>query len=232
MWHSVTWANGNNRTVSTPCGTDSYDSALKHTGGGASVCTIFGDGIMRVTEGGRISIHRNVRNCEATVYLRYPTSSEGIIHLQPKTEHYCLGSGDGPGSTQDHDLFGGYILYIDNMDQALYWKKERSHNVGYTPRLGQVSQSMSANTWIGYKAICYNVGNTVRLETWVDTTGGASGGTWTKKLTLTDNGSWSIGGSTDPAETGEMREGAIRMDNPANSYWECKWMSFREILPP
>ncbi len=224
MWHSVNWNNGINRNVPGDCGVDPHDSALHHTDNDGSVCNINGAGVMRVSQSGRISIHRTVRNCEATVYLKYPTAMQGNVHFQPKTEHYCLGG---------NDLFGGYILYIDEANQAIYWKKEQSHNIGYTSRLGEVSISWAANTWMGFKAICYNSGNNVILEAWIDTTGGANGGTWQKKITLTDTGNWSIGGQTYPPMRDECRQGAIRIDHQgSNSYFDCRWMSFREISPP
>ena len=188
---------------------------------------------MRLSHGGRVAIlgAPGFQDTEATVYARWPDAmnNNGIIHLQPKTEHYCLGPG---GTSDDNNKFGGYVLYIDTKDKALYWKKEQSHTIGYSARLAQVSAALNANTWYGFKAICYNQGSNVKLECWMDTTGGVNGGNWFKMNQTTDNGTWDIMGSTYPPSTGEMDEGAIRTDDQTTgSYFEYKWMSFREIIP-
>lgn len=52
--------------------------------------------------------------------------------------------------------------------------------------------TMPQNTWIGYKFVVMNSNNdtSVKLETWIDLTDGANGGTWTKINEFTDSGGW------------------------------------------
>jgi len=51
--------------------------------------------------------------------------------------------------------------------------------------------TMPKNTWIGYKLIAKDAGNgAVKLETWMDLTDGANGGSWSKVNEYTDNGGW------------------------------------------
>jgi hypothetical protein len=231
-WYSIPWANGRTRTITDGnCGSDPYDSTLKYRENSGSVATIDGNGVLRLSLGGRIAMLGTWQNVEATMYIRSPVAMavSGISHFQPKTEHYCLDCGTG----DNNDCFGGYVVYIDFSDEAIYFKKEQSHAIGYSARTAQQSTTLNADTWYGIKAIAYTVGTSVKLEVWKDNTGGVNGGTWTKVTEYTDTGSWVVQGNTYAARTGTVREFAIRTDDQGSgSYFDYKWVSCREIIPP
>lgn len=227
-WAAVLWSNGTSRTIgnTTNCETDPYDSRLSVTDVGNPKVTIDGAGIMKSgtitgTSGSpRVRVSEAWQNVESTVYLKTPSSTpDGHCQIRMKTDHWCPNS---------NTLFGGYIVFIDFDDQAVYFKKEKTHDVGYSARKNQVAATLNLNTWYGFKGVCYNVGGNVKLECWMDTTGGGSGGTWVKITEGTDDGTW-IGTQDQQTCFGS----AVRTDNNVvNGFIEYKRWTIREIVPP
>ncbi len=231
FWYSTTWGNGNARIVPIDCGTDPAAPELHHRSNSGSVCSIDGEGVMRLSTGGRVGIFGTWQNVEMTVYIKAPPAmaSFGISHLQPKTEHYCL---NATFTGDDNDLFGGYIVYVDYNDKAVYFKKEESHNIGYSPRVNQKPQSLVADQWYGFRMAAYTVGSYVKMECYVDETDGLNGGDWKLLTEWLDKGNELIDGVAYAPHTEVVREAAIRTDDQGTgSYFDYKWLTVREILP-
>jgi hypothetical protein len=241
-WSSTSWSNGENRILkydpnlgSQNCINDPYDNKLAVIMVGNPNITIDGNGIMKVAcmpdiaGGPRLAILGTWTNVEQTIYVRIPASAKLYTELQhrPKTDHYCVSSGD----------FGGYIHYVNLTENpiATYFKKERSHTIGYSARVGQVSlDSFPENAWIGIKSICYKLPNDyVKLETWIDMNGGVDGGNWVKRAEKIDDGTWSGAGGGLPIQTGSSGGSGLRINfGIPNIYVEYKWMTVREIQIP
>jgi hypothetical protein len=228
-WDSRLWNNANPRTVPVDCGADPNDSRLKHRSNSGSVFTIDGTGVGKITSGGRAPVMGTFQNVETTIYIKCPESgmSINLCHVMPKTEHFCISGGDD-------DNFGGYNLYVDYTDKAVYFKKEQSHNIGYSPRIAQKSVPLVAEKFQGFKCICYNIPGTsnVKLEAYFDDTEGVNGGTWQKTTEWIDDGTVDIQGSTYPATTAAMGSAAIRTDAAETGHLQYKWWHIHEIVPP
>ena len=225
-WASTAWGNGNPREIPGGCASDPAAPEFKHRDNSGSVCTIDGEGVCRLTIDGRAAILGTYQNVEMTVYVRAPPAmaADGITHLQPKTEHYCIGG---------NDLFGGYVIYVDYHDQSVYFKKEQSHNIGYTPRMEEQPTTLLADRWYGLRMAVYNIGSTVKVECYKDDTNGLNGGDWKKITEWIDDGTEEIDGTAYPAVTGVVRSAAIRTDaQGSGSYFDYKWLTVREINPP
>jgi hypothetical protein len=227
-WDSRLWNNGTIRTVPGECGADPSDSRLKHRSNSGSVFTIDGAGIGKITSGGRAPVFGTWQNVESTLYIKCPASGMNfnICHLMPKTEHYCIGD--------QSELFGGYNLYIDYADKELYFKKEQTHEIGYTPRMASVSCPLVADRFQGFKCMCYNIPGTtnVKLEAYFDDNNGVNGGTWQKMTEWIDDGTEEIGGTAYPATTAAQGSIALRTDAEENGHLEYKWWHAHEIIPP
>jgi F5/8 type C domain-containing protein len=185
-WDSREWNNGQNRTI-TPseindCMFDPFDDFLAVADVGDAQIKILGNGIARAgsepgTSGSpRMKAFGTWQNTEFTVYARRPNAMQNQeSDLRTKTDHYC---------PEGDDLFGGYIFNVNWDEGKLYFKKEQSHNIGYTPRIASVNVELNGNTWYGFKGVTYNLPNgTVKNEFWMDTTGGIGGGTGSSQAT-------------------------------------------------
>jgi hypothetical protein len=236
-WSATAWSNGQSRTIqrdedlsASTCTKDPYDSRLAVIQVGDPKVTIDGNGFMRAgampdtTGSPRITVLGTWQNVESSVYVRCPSSAYGSagMDLRVKTDHYCVGSGG----------FGGYIILLNFPEQAIYFRKEKTHDIGYSSRMGQVSFVLPVNTWIGVKSICYNLSNGhVKLEIWIDMNDGINGGNWVKRAEIIDDGSWPGSGGGTPIQTGSSGGSAIRtnMGDVVNTHLEYKKWTVREI---
>src|SRR5690606_9035992 len=88
----------------------------------------------------------------------------------------------------------GYGAQLTYPGRFLF-EKETSHHAGNGyAQVGQKtlwSSGMPKNEWIGYKFIVRDVNNgqNVKLEAYMDSTGGKDGGNWVKVAEFTDTGS-------------------------------------------
>jgi hypothetical protein len=238
-WYSFTWGNGINRVIQNPPTheglSDPYDSQLFVDNIGDPKITIPGDGTMKVectaalTGSPRVVVLSNWKNVEVTLYQRCPTISiSGLeCEIRAKTNHYVV-------QEDDDQLFGGYIYYTDYTNQRVNLRREIAHAIGYSDRQGIVNQTLPANTWLGFKAILYNRNDgNIKMEYYMDTTGGVGGGNWIKVTEAVDNGTWTGSGGGTPIYKPQAKGSAIRTDiNVNGGYVEYKWWSIREIDHP
>lgn len=134
-----------------------------------------GDGT--ATTGGkspRVTAKGNFQDTESTIFV-YNTG-KGNMDMRPKTEHYC---GNPP------DKFGGYIIDFSFDDNNVDCRKEETHKKGYSSRINKKSFKFPTNTWVGCRAVCYNVSDGVKLEGYVSVDGGK---TWKLVTETTDTG--------------------------------------------
>ena len=238
-WSSTTW-DDSVREFGTPgeCEEDPDDSRLIVASAGDPEIKIDGKGHMNMhsstgdSGSPRVVITGTWRNVESSVYIRCPTDHMAAnLDIRSKTQHYCIDTCGG-----DSGCFGGYIHNIDFEQQTSGLRKEKTHAAGYSNRKSVVDVSLKANIWIGFKGICYNMSNGhVKLETWIDRTGGANGGTWEKLTEAVDDGTW--GGEGGSGIQTLMCEGsAIRVnlnsEPGANANLDFKYWTIREINPP
>jgi F5/8 type C domain len=240
------WSVGGARTiVRTGTAGDGYpdpsDPRFEMLGVGNAEVDISGTGILKVrmndpglTGSPRVMVFANPKsmttwkNVESTVYFRVPNGQEPYtnIDIRPKTDHY------NPPVDSDTN-FGGYIVGLDYPDQSTHFKREKSHAIGYTPRLASADIDANTNVWIGIKGICYTLPNgDVKLEVWYDFTDGAGGGTWTKYTEAVDNGTFSGSGGGMPVFPNAHSSSAIRTNiGIGGGYVEYKKWTLREIDP-
>ncbi len=227
-WSALPWSNGENRLItivpSDTCTADPYDSRLRVTSGDQNV-NINGSGIMTVAgaeNSPRVVVLGTWQNVESTAYVKVSHDITDVnLDQRSKTDHYCV-SGFTTG-----DNFGGYIHNYDFGNNEANFKKEVSHNIGYTSRTAGQPFTLNANVWYGFKAVCYNSGSGVKLESYIDTTDGENGGTWTKVTEFADTGSWSHEVVTEACGGSSFR---FNRGGAIATYQIKKW-TVREIDP-
>jgi hypothetical protein len=214
--------------------------------------TTTGDGILKISGSvPRMYIHDpswldQWRNVEITMY--YQRVSDGNVawsgmEAMGRTRH-----------SPDANLCDSRGIAARLRDDGhIDFEKETSHPSSSTvSNKTQWSGGLPFNVWIGYKYMVYDLADgTVKLELWLDSTGGANGGTWIKANEFIDNGSnFAVGGTPcasgiDPAmklTSSPDRQGSesgkpniavyFRADNINTDGMLYKWGSVREITAP
>ena len=176
----------------------------------------------------RLFVDGSWKNVESSFYVKIPPESYEVsdLDVRAKTDHYC----------QPDTVFGGYILHLRHNESPGYCtlRREESHAIGYSDHRANRPLNMPSNQWVGIKFICWTLPNGhVKLQAWIDTTGGLDGGIWSLLTEDIDDGLWAGDGGGTPIFPGTHKESSIRANfNGANKFYEIKWWSIREIQPP
>jgi len=198
------WNNGKARDLTGKIDPDDPWSNTVHSDGGNF--STAGDGVLKI--GGyqpRLYINDPAkqdqwRNVEITMYFNRVaddgTAWGGMVAIA-RTSHGTIGS--------DNDLcdsrgIGSRVRYDGKQD----YEKETAHPAS-SPVQSKTIDGWNANIrnkWIGYKYVVYDLPNgNVKLETYLDQTDGANGGTWNKASEFEDNGN-NIGVGGTPCKGG------------------------------
>jgi len=179
------------------------------------------------------------RDLEITAYYQRVTDSDtayaGLV----------IGARSGPDGHSDATACDAHTYYarIRN-DGAFDFEKELEHPASATqsrvnpttawPPDGDVPRS----TWIGFKYVIYNVGQTVKLEAYRDMTNGVNGGDWQLVNETVDDGGWSVestcsehspsGGESDLIQ---LEGGTAFIRNTDVTEALYRWITVREIAP-
>jgi hypothetical protein len=180
------------------------------------------------------------RDVEITVYYQRVTDSDtayaGLV--------IGARSGENGHSSGTECEAHTYYARVRN-DGAFDFEKELEHPASATqsridpdeawPPDGEVPR----DTWIGFKYVIYNVGDTVQLEAYRDMTNGEDGGTWELVNETVDDGGWSVEStcSEHAPENGEsdmiqLEGGTILIRNTDVTEARYRWVTMREIAPP
>jgi hypothetical protein len=179
------------------------------------------------------------RDLEITVYYQRVTDSDtayaGLV----------IGARSGPDGHTDSTACDAHTYYARvRNDGAFDFEKELEHPASSTqsrvqpatawPPDGEVPRS----TWIGFKYVIYNVGQTVKLEAYRDMTNGASGGDWQLVNETVDDGGWSVettcaehSPSNGESDMIQLEGGTAFIRNTEVTEALYRWVSIREIAP-
>ncbi len=259
VWESK-WDNGIARTFGNSKN-DPYDPLFKTSKNGGGLgdgsYKTQGDGILKISgKYPRMYVFdekADWTNVEITVYgMRVSDTNISWAGIQAyaRTNHGAIGNEDRDSC--DTRGYGAQLTYPGRF----LFEKETSHHAGNGyAQVGQKtlwSSGMPKNEWIGYKFIVRDVNNgqNVKLEAYMDSTGGKDGGNWVKVAEFTDTGSnfgtknascksgvsagLPLTSSNDRkgSETGRPNVAVyFRSDGVGTDGLLYKWASIREIAP-
>ncbi|HEX7034019.1 MAG TPA: discoidin domain-containing protein [Nitrososphaera sp.] len=259
VWESK-WDNGIARTFGNTKN-DPYDPLFKTSKNGGGLgdgsYKTQGDGILKISgKYPRMYVFdgkSDWTNVEITVYgMRVSDSNIAWAGIQAyaRTNHGAIGDED-----ENNCDTRGYSAQLTYPGKFLFEKETSHHSGNGYAQVGQKtlwSGGMPKNAWIGYKFIVRDVdnGQHVKLEAYMDTTGGKDGGNWVKVAEFTDTGS-NFGTKNASCKSGvraglpltssDDREGSetgrpnaavyFRSDGVGQDGLLYKWASIREIAP-
>jgi hypothetical protein len=193
------------------------------------------------------ALNRQWRDVEITMYfIRKSDDSTpyaGMVAVA-RSNHGATGSVEK--NLCDSRGYGGRIRYDGNSD----FEKESSHPANDSDSVKRIwPEGMPFDKWLGMKFAVYDLDeNTVKLELWLDQTGGVNGGTWRKINETIDDGTfWGDKGckkgidpkmalTSNPHRLGSESDKPnvsvyFRSDNVNTKGLRYKWGSIREIEP-
>lgn len=196
-WFSTSFSQGSSRSYNMDAanyiGYDSIDPEFYMNLIGDSNATI-NAGEIEVDGGSpRIYVEGPWENTEQTAYIRFsfPTAQPAgmYIHSGARSNHEVFdGSGNRCG-------FGRYVAKFDHgraSGPKTACDKEVMHPIHTSEEVdAQPFSGFFTDKWIGIKQITRTIAGSsrVKVEAWVDDTGGLNGGNWVKNSEWTDDGS-------------------------------------------
>jgi hypothetical protein len=156
-----------------------------------------------------------------------------------------IGARSGPDGHTDATACDAHTYYARvRNDGAFDFEKELEHPASATQARVDPSTAwppdaeVPRNTWIGFKYVIYNVGQTVKLEAYRDMTNGVNGGDWQLVNETVDDGGWSVettcsehspsGGESDLIQ---LEGGTAFIRNTDVTEALYRYVSIREIAP-
>ena len=129
---------------------------------------------------------RQWRDVEITMYFRREADTDvpyaGMTAVA-RANH--LATEDETEKLCDTRGYGARVRFDGNVD----FTKETAHPESSTVATAvHWAEGMPQGTWIGYKFLVYDTAAGVKLELWLDKTGGKDGGNWRKVNEITDDG--------------------------------------------